>query len=497
MSMTSQHSEGAAPVGKRSPGLRARIEDALLDRERERIAGLADALAEVVTDQTANWREGLGKTLAKRIREIDSALSAQLAEIMHHPAFQRLEGTWRGLNHLVTNTATSEEIKLRVLNVSKRDLFKDVDRAVEFDESQIFKKVYENEFGMPGGEPFGALIGDFEFTNHPEDLDLLSKMSDVAAAAFCPFLTAASAELFGFNSFTELSMPRDMSKIFNTIEYAKWNSIRESDESRFVVLTMPRVLARLPYGSQTNPVQDFNFEEVDLDRQGRARQVAHDNYVWMNAAFSLGARLTNAFARDGWCTSIQGVESGGLVDGLPLHAFTSNEGDTVPKCPTECSINDRREAELSRLGFLPICHTKNTANAVFYSAQSVLKPKLHELPDDTADAAIAARLPHVLAVGRIVHYLKAITRDKIGSLTNAAICESWLNRWIARYVRPRDRPISEQEDNYPLLAAEIKIRETVGSPGSYHAVASLRPKLLFDVQKSSQPIHVKIPMLSV
>ena len=287
---------------------------------------------------------------------------------MHNPAFQKLEGTWRGLNYLVMNSETSAQLKLKVLNVSKRELFKDLDRAVEFDQSQLFKKLYENEFGSPGGEPYGALIGDYEFTNHPEDIDMLGKLSNVAAAAFCPFIGAASPKLFGFDSFTELSKPRDLEKIFETVEYTKWKSFRDSEDSRFVTLAMPRVLSRLPYGSQTKPVEEFDFEEVELDSAGKAKPVPHEHYAWMNAAYVLGTRLTDAFAQYGFCVAIRGAEGGGKVEGLPAHVFTSDDGDLDLKCPTEIGITDRREAELSKLGFLPLCHYKNTDYSVFFGA---------------------------------------------------------------------------------------------------------------------------------
>ncbi len=285
-----------------------------------------------------------------------------------------------------------------MLNVSKKDLFKDLDKAVEFDQRQIFKKLYENEFGTPGGEPYGALIGDYEFTNHPEDIELLSKMSNVAAAAFCPFVSAADPKLFGFDGgWTDLSKPRDLAKIFDSVEYAKWKSFRESEDSRFVTLTMPRVLARLPYGATTKPVEEFDYEEGEFDKSGHAKSMEHDNYCWMNAAYVMGTKLTDAFAKYGWCVAIRGAEGGGKVEGLPAHIFTSDDGDLDLKCPTEIGITDRREEELSDLGFLPLCHYKNTDYAVFFGAQTAQKPKKYDRPEATANAAICARLPYIMA----------------------------------------------------------------------------------------------------
>ncbi len=337
--------------------------------ERDRAADLIKTLTEEALKGTLTWSKDVTRTINQGIKAIDAALSKQLAAVMHHPKFQQLEGTWRGLTYLVMNSETSAQLKLKVLNCSKRELFKDVDKAVEFDQSQIFKKLYENEFGSPGGEPYGALIGDYEFTNHPEDIDLMGKMSNVAAAAFCPFISAASPALFGFERFPELAKPRDLEKIFDTVEYTKWKSYRnDNPDSRFVVLTMPRVLSRLPYGANTKPVEEFGYEEVELDAKGRAKPVQHDHYTWMNASYVLGARLTDAFSKYGFCTAIRGAEGGGKVEGLPAHIFTSDDGDPDLKCPTEIGITDRREAELSKLGFLPLCHYKNTDYSVFFGA---------------------------------------------------------------------------------------------------------------------------------
>jgi type VI secretion system protein ImpC len=375
-------------------------------------------------------------------------------------------------------------------------LFKDVDKAVEFDQSQIFKKLYENEFGTPGGEPYGALIGDYEFTNHPEDIDLLSKMSNVAAAAFCPFITSASPQLFGFESYTELSKPRDLEKIFDTVEYTKWKSFRESEDSRFVTLTMPRVLARLPYGSMTMPVDEFDYEEGELDARGKPKPMAHENYCWMNAAYVLGARLTDAFAKYGFCVAIRGAEGGGKVEGLPAHVFISDDGDPDLKCPTEIGITDRREAEMSKLGFLPLCHYKNTDYAVFFGAQTAQKPKKYDRPEATANAAISARLPYLMATSRFAHYLKVIGRDKIGSFMEVEDCQKWLERWIANYISADPKPSEDVKARYPLREAKIEVREVPGQPGTYNAIAWLRPWLQLEELTTSMRLVARIPQLS-
>ena len=317
---------------------------------------------------------------------------------MHHPKFSALEGSWRGLHYLVMNSETGTALKLRVLNLPKRELSRDLQRAVEFDQSQLFKKIYENEFGTPGGEPYGSLIGDYEWTQHPDDIETLRLVSNVAAAAFAPFISAAGAGMFGFDSWPELAKPRDLAKIFETQDYTKWRSFRDSEDARFVNLVLPRTLARLPYGEATKAIDEFNFEEAPYDEAGAAKSMQHNEYCWMNAAYTLGTKLTDAFAKYGFCTAIRGAEGGGKVENLPYHVFTSDDGDMDAKCPTEIAITDRREFELSNLGFLPLCHYKNTDYSVFFGAQSMQKPKKYDRPEATANAAISARLPYIMAI---------------------------------------------------------------------------------------------------
>jgi type VI secretion system protein ImpC len=463
--------------------------------ERSRAEDLLRALTDEALKGTVTYSRNVTQTLKAGIAAIDQAMSKQLAAIMHNPDFQKLEGAWRGLHHLVMNSETSATLKIKVLNVSKRDLFKDVDKAVEFDQSQIFKKLYENEFGTPGGEPYGALIGDYEFTNHPEDVELLTKMSNVAAAAFCPFLSAASPGLMGLENWNDLSRPRDLEKIFETVEYAKWRGFRDSEDARFVTLAMPRVLARLPYGSQTKPIEEFNYEEVELDARGHARPVPHDHYSWMNAAYVLGTRMTDAFAKHGFCVAIRGAEGGGKVEGLPTHVFKSDDGDADLKCPTEVGITDRREAELSKLGFLPLCHYKNTDYAVFFGAQTTQKPKKYDRPEATANAAISARLPYMMATSRFAHYLKVLARDKIGSFMEASNCEAWLNRWISNYVNSDPNSSQDMKAKFPLAEAKVQVKEIPGKPGSYNAIAHLRPWLQMEELTTSLRMVARIPQM--
>jgi type VI secretion system protein ImpC len=486
----------AATTETAQGGLLEEIFAATKQTERSRAEDLIRTLTEEAMKGTVTWSRNVTQTLNQGIQAIDAALSKQLGAILHHPDFQKLEGSWRGLHHLVMNSETSTKLKIRVINVGKRELYKDLDRAVEFDQSQMFKKLYENEFGSPGGEPYGALIGDYEFGNHPEDIEMLSKISNVAAAAFCPFISATAPKMFGFDNWSELSKPRDLEKIFDTVEYAKWRSFRDSEDSRFVTLVMPRVLSRLPYGSQTKPIEEFEFEEVPLDAKGKALPVPNEHYAWMNASYVLGTRMTDAFAKYGFCTAIRGAEGGGKVEGLPAHTFISDDGDPDLKCPTEIGITDRREAELSKLGFLPLCHYKNTDYAVFFGAQTAQKPKKYDRPEATANAAISARLPYIMATSRFAHYLKVMARDKIGSFMEASNCEEWLNRWILNYVNSDPKASQATKSMYPLAEAKVQVKEIPGKPGSYNAVAWLRPWLQFEELTASLRMVAKIPQLS-
>ncbi len=445
---------------------------------------------------TLTWDRNLTHTINRAVSRIDELISTQLAEIMHNPKFQKLESAWRGLNHFVMNSETSTTLKIRMLNISKRELFKDLDKAVEFDQSQIFKKIYEAEYGTAGGEPYGVLIGDYEFTNHPEDIDLLTNMGGVAAAGFCPFISAADSSMFGFDDFTELSNPRDLEKIFDSAEYIKWRSFRESEDSRFVTLAMPRVLSRLPYGENSKPVEAFRYEEFPLDETGKAQDVDHANYAWMNAAYVMGTTMTTAFAENGWCTAIRGAEGGGKVEGLPTHLFRSDDGDIDQKCPAEVGITERREAELSKLGFLPLCHYKNTDYAVFFGAQTCQKPKKYDQADATANAAISARLPYIMATSRIAHYLKVMARDKIGSFMEAKDAERWLNRWISGYTNANPDASPEMKARFPLAEARVEVRENPEAPGSYSAIAYMRPWLQMEELTASLRMVADIPSSS-
>ncbi len=446
---------------------------------------IAEFVGQVMSGEMT-MSKNMDLTINSRIAEIDRLLSAQLNEIMHHEDFQKLEGSWRGLHYLVKNTLTSSQQKIRVMSVTKKDLLKDFERALEFDQSSLFKKIYEEEYGTFGGAPFGALIGDFEFGNHPQDMALLENISQVAAAAHAPFFSAASAGMFGWDEFADMTEVRDISKIFDRTEYMKWRSFRESEDSRYVGLTMPHVLMREPYGAATRPTETFNYEE-DVDGTN------HKKYLWGNAAYALGVRLTEAFSMHGWCVAIRGVEGGGLVDGLPTHTFATDEGEIAMKCPTEVAITDRREKEFADNGFIPLVHCKGTDYAAFFAAQSANKAKKYDTDAANANARLSTQLQYIMAVSRFAHYLKSMVRDKIGSFMSREDATNFLNRWIANYVLASDTASPAAKAARPLREARVDVVEVPGKPGAYRAVAFLRPHFQLDELSVSLRLVADLP----
>lgn len=427
------------------------------------------------------------KTIQAIIAEIDKKLSEQINLIMHHEDFKALEGTWRGLHYLVNNTETDEQLKIRVLNVSKNDLKKTLKKfeGTAWDQSPVFKKLYEEEFGSPGGQPYGCLMGDYYFDHSPEDVKMLANMAQIAAAAHAPFLTAPAPSVLGMDSWQELSNPRDLTKIFQTAEYAAWRSLRDSDDARYLGLAMPRFLSRLPYGAKTSPVEAFDFEE---DTEG----ATHSKYVWANAAYAMGVNITRAFKLYGWCARIRGAESGGMVEGLPVHTFPTDDGGVDMKCPTEIAITDRREAEMAKNGFMPLSHYKNTDFAVFMGAQSLQKPAVYDDADATANANLAARLPYLFATCRFAHYLKCMVRDKIGSFKEREDMETWLNKWISQYCCD-SKSSEEMKARYPLAEAKVEVKEVAGNPGYYTSKFFLRPHYQLEGLTVSLRLVSKLP----
>jgi type VI secretion system protein ImpC len=425
-------------------------------------------------------------SIQARIAQIDRLISLQLNEILHYPAFQKLEGTWRGIKYLIDQSETSEMLKIKVLNVSKRDLLRDLQRAPEFDQSALWKKVYEEEFGVFGGAPFAALVGDYEFGRGPDDIELLERVSQVASAAHAPFISSANSELLNLSSYTQLGAPRDIGKIFDSTEYARWKGFRQTDDSRYVTLTLPHVLMRVPYGKDNKQIEAFDYEE-GVDGSD------HSKYLWGNAAYALGARITNSFARHGWCAAIRGVEGGGLVDALPSHTFRTDEGDVALKCPTEVAITDRREKELADQGLVPLVHCKGTDYAAFFSVQTANRPKLYDKEAANANARLSAQLPYILAMSRFAHYLKAMMRDKIGSFLSRQDCEKFLNQWIMNYVCADDNASQAAKAKLPLREASIQVSEIPGKPGAYRAVAFLKPHFQLDELSVSLRLVADLP----
>lgn len=420
------------------------------------------------------------------IVKVDTLLSSQINEILHHPAFQELEGTWRALFYLVMNTETSTHLKIRVLNATKKDLLDDLEHAIEFDQSQLFKKVYEEEYGTFGGHPYSCLVGGYEFTRHPQDILLLEKISNVAAAAHAPFIAAAHPKLFDMDSFSHLGAPRDLAKIFESTEMIKWNSFRDSEDSRYVALVMPRVLMRLPYGPETLPVDGMNFvEEID--------GTDNSQFCWGNASFVMAQRIGYAFSLHKWPAAIRGVEGGGLVEGLPAYTFKTTDGDIALKCPTEIAITDRREKELSNLGFLAICHSKGTDYAAFFGGQTTQKPKVYNTDEANANASLSARLPYLLCASRFAHYVKAIMRDKIGSFLTKDNVSLYLNNWIASYVLLNDAASQNLKARFPLREARVDVYDVPGKPGSYKATIYLRPHFQLEELTASIRLVAALP----
>jgi len=476
MATSTQGGAPATPTTTTEASLLDQAITATRQTEPEQAQLLLKTLTEEALKGTVTFSRNLTVTFNKAVELLDKKLSEQVAAILHHPDFLKLEGSWRGLDYLVSNTITDSQLKIKMLNVSKTEVAKDLAKATDFDQSDTFKRIYTSEFGTLGGEPFGALIGDYEFTNHPTDVEFLTSMSSIAAASFCPFISATNSKMFGLETFSDLSKPKDLQKNFESMEYQRWRSFRDRDESAFVTLTMPRVLARVPYGSSTKPIEEFAFEEAPKDSKGAEKPMKHEEYCWMNASFVLGARLTDSFAQNGWCTAIRGVESGGLVESLPVHAFPSDDGGVDMKCPTEIAISDRREAELANAGLMPLVHRKGTDMAAFIGAQSLQKPMEYMDLDATANARLAARLPYMFATCRFAHYLKCMVRDKIGSFKERAEMERFLGNWIMQYTLGNPGVAGEeQKARRPLAGASVKVEEVEGNPGYYTAQFLLRP----------------------
>jgi type VI secretion system protein ImpC len=459
------------------------------EEAKEAVQVAVRTLAEQALSNTVTIGSDSYKAIEAIIAEIDRKLSEQINAIIHHADYQQLESAWRGLHYLVNNTEVDEMLKIKFLPISKRDLHRTLRRhkGIGWDQSPIFKKIYEAEYDQLGGVPYGCLVGDYHFDHSPPDVELLTEMSKICAASHCPFIAGAAPTTMQMETWQELANPRDLTKIFENTEYVAWRSLRNSEDSRYLGLTMPRFLARLPYGVRTNPIDEFDFEEATDGS-------SHAAYCWANAAYAMAVNINRSFKYYGWCTSIRGVESGGAVEGLPTHTFPSDDGGVDMKCPTEIAISDRREAELAKNGFMPLIHRKNTDIAAFIGAQSLQKPAEYYDPDATANANLSARLPYLFACCRFAHYLKCIVRDKIGSFMERDDMQRWLNNWIMNYV-DGDPANSSQETkaSKPLAAAEVQVEEVEGNPGFYTSKFFLRPHYQLEGLTVSLRLVSKLP----
>ncbi|MDR3555102.1 MAG: type VI secretion system contractile sheath large subunit [Syntrophobacteraceae bacterium] len=438
---------------------------------REEVERATRTLAEYVLKDVKLVSTDAMYTIEAIKSAIDKKLTEQVDLILHHPEFQKMESAWRGLNYLVSNTETDSMLKIRVLNVSKDEIRTTLKRfkGTRWDQSPLFKMIYGAEYDQPGGEPYGCLVGDYYFDHSGPDVDVLRGMAQIASAAHAPFISGASAHIMNMESWAQLSDPTDLAKVFTTPEYAAWRSLRESEDSRYIGLAMPRFLARRPYGAKTEPVDEFDYEE-DTDGADSSK------YSWANSAYAMAANINRAFKIYGWCSRIRGRESGGIVEDLPLHTFPTDDGGVDMKCPTEIAIGDRRELELAKVGFMPLSHYKNTDFAVFIGAQSLQKPFEYDDPDATASANLSARLPYLLAACRFAHYLKCIVRDKIGSFKERIDVQNWLQRWVNQYVDGSPANSTEEtKARKPLAAAEVVVEEVEGNPGFYTSKFYLRP----------------------
>ena len=459
------------------------------DQAKSEVETAVRTLAQHALEKSTLIGSDVVESINAMIAEIDKKMSDQINAIMHHPDFQQLESAWRGLHYLVNNTETDDQLKIRVMNISKKELHKNLRKfkGAAWDQSPIFKKLYEEEFGQLGGEPYGALVGDYYFDHTAPDVELLGELSKISAAIHAPFIAGTAPTLFQMESWSELSNPRDLTKIFTTPDYAGWRSLRESEDARYLGLAMPRFLARTPYGAKSNPVEEFNFEE---DTAGADT----NKYAWSNAAYAMAVNINRSFKLYGWCSRIRGIESGGSVEGLPTHAFPTDDGGVDMKCPTEIAISDRREAELAKNGFMPLIHKKNSDFAAFIGAQSLQKPAVYDDPDATANANLAARLPYLFATCRFAHYLKCIVRDKIGSFKERDDMQRWLQNWIRQYVDGDPKHSTEADKaRKPLAGAEVVVEEVEGNPGFYTSKFFLRPHYQLEGLTVSLRLTSKLP----
>ena len=449
---------------------------------------LADMTAELPSALSGNPVYAAEAVLA----ETDQRICAELNAIIHHPEFIALESAWRGLYYLVKNTPPSENIKIRVFNISKKLLFRTLKkfRGSSWDQSPIFRKLYEDEYGTAGGEPLGVIIGDYYFNHLAPDMELLRGIAQIAAATHSPFISGADPSIMNLESWRQLANPRDIASIFMTPQYTLWRSFRDSEDSRYVALTLPRILARVPYGPDSNQVRGFAFsEETEKEDQ--------DTQVWINAAYAMGININRAFDRYGWCARIRGVRSGGIVNNLPVYANDTGDSRTSMRLPVEIAIPEHREEDLSCNGFLTLCFCKNSSYAVFPGGQTVNKPRVYDNPAASANAQLSARLPYIFAVSRFAHYIKCIVRDKLGSFKSREDMIKWLSDWSSEYVTSDPNADEEVKARYPLAEARVVIEEREDRIGYYDVKFYLHPHYQLEGLTTTLCLSTRVPCVNV
>ncbi|WP_282091779.1 type VI secretion system contractile sheath large subunit [Epibacterium ulvae] len=488
--MSEQEAAGAAEVKEIS--LLERALEATVQTPEDTTKELLSVLTSQAMDGQLVWDQNVGMTIRKTVAEIDKLMSKQMSAIMQNDKFQRLEGSWRGVNKIVRETELGTQQKIKLVDYDKEELLEQFEDAPAVDRSPLFEALYQDEFGTAGGEPYGSLIGDYYFGYGDEDVALMTYMAETAAACHAPFIAAASPEMFEYNSFESFAEGRPVAAGFDSPAYAAWNGFRDSDESRYVTLTLPSTLARLPYGANGGKAKTFDYHELATDADGNQRPADNSELVWSNAAYQLSQKMNDAFTAFGWCTAIRGMDNGGKVEQLPNLIYKSDAGDTMQACPVEVNLTDEREKELSDLGFLPLVHYKNTSHAVFIGSQTAQRPKEYIDPDATSNAAISARLPYIMAASRIAHYLKVMGRDMLGSNLEAGDIKADLQAWIDQYTNGGAMGNAERSKT-PLAESTIDVIEQPGKPGAYSAVAYLRPWLQLEELTTSVRMVTKIP----
>jgi type VI secretion system protein ImpC len=419
------------------------------------------------------------------IASLDSKMSDQLNEILHHENFQQLESSWRGLKFVIDRTDFRKNVRIEMIDISKTALRASFEDAPELIQSGLYKHVYNGAYDQPGADPYGAMVSNFEFDNSAPDITLMQEIAKVSSAAHCPFLGAIGPKFFGKKSMEDWKRIPDLNAWMETADYIKWRSFRESEDSRYIGLTFPRFLLRLPYGPDTAPVKSFNYQE-------NVKGPDHEKYLWGNSAFAFATNLIRAYTNDGWCVQIRGPQAGGAVDNLPVHVYDVGKGKQA-KIPTEVPVDETLEFACANLGFIPFSHYQGRDYACFFSANSTQKPAIYEQPEATANSRINARLPYIFLASRIAHYLKVIQRENIGTTKDRLKIEQDLNEWIRTLVTEMKNPSEEQIAKHPLRAAQVRVYDIEENPGFFRVEMMIMPHFQIEGMDISLSLVGKLP----